>query len=46
MDMARTFCNIFGNCIATVVVGLWEREISRGEIKSSYQNNFKGDTLA
>ena len=46
MDMARTFCNIFCNCIATVVVGLWEREISRGEIKSSYQNNFKGDTLA
>ena len=40
MDMARTFCNISGNCIATIVVGLWEREISRTEIKEAYQNNF------
>lgn len=40
MDMARTFCNIFGNCIATVVVGLWEREIKREEIKHAYKNIF------
>lgn len=40
MDIARTFCNIFGNCIATVVVGLWEREIKREEIKHAYKNIF------
>ena len=27
MDMARTFCNIFGNCTATVDLALGEKRI-------------------
>ena len=27
LDMARTSCNLIGNCVATVVVARWENEI-------------------
>jgi proton glutamate symport protein len=29
MDMARTAVNVFGNCLATVVVAIWEKEYVR-----------------
>lgn len=35
MDMARTFCNILGNSIATIIVALWEKEISGKEIQDA-----------
>jgi len=31
MDMARTATNVIGNCLATVVVGIWEKEFRRPE---------------
>ena len=40
MDMARTFCNIFGNCTATVVVSHWEKESTAESMKESYNKNF------
>lgn len=27
LDMARTFCNVTGNCIASVVVAYWEKDL-------------------
>ena len=27
LDMARTFCNVTGNCIASVVVAHWEKDL-------------------
>lgn len=29
MDMARTAVNVIGNCLATVVIGIWEKEFPR-----------------
>jgi Na+/H+-dicarboxylate symporter len=29
MDMARTAVNVIGNCLATVVVAIWEKEYVR-----------------
>ena len=29
MDMARTAVNVIGNCLATVVVAIWEKEFTR-----------------
>jgi len=26
MDMARTSVNVIGNCLATVVIAIWEKE--------------------
>ena len=37
MDMARTFCNILGNAVATVVVGVWEKEVSAQDINEAYK---------
>ncbi len=36
MDMARTFCNVLGNIIATIVVGVWEKEVNSKKIKECY----------
>ena len=30
MDMARTATNVLGNCLATVVIARWERELGPG----------------
>jgi proton glutamate symport protein len=30
MDMARTFVNVIGNCLATVVMARWEGEFGHG----------------
>jgi proton glutamate symport protein len=40
MDMARTFCNVFGNCIATVVVARWEHEFSDEAVQLAYTQNY------
>ncbi len=37
MDMARTFCNILGNAVATVIVGVWEKETSAQDIDKAYE---------
>lgn len=31
MDMARTSVNVIGNCLATVVIAIWEKEFSRSD---------------
>lgn len=36
MDMARTFCNLMGNCIAAVVVARWEHQLPRAVLKEAY----------
>lgn len=41
MDMARTACNVFGNCIATVVVARWEKELSDDVLKEAYVRNYE-----
>ncbi|MBU2702059.1 proton glutamate symport protein [Sporomusaceae bacterium BoRhaA] len=40
MDMARTFCNVFGNCIATVVVARWEHEFSDEAVQLAYTQSY------
>ncbi|MPM77985.1 Proton/sodium-glutamate symport protein [bioreactor metagenome] len=41
MDMARTACNVFGNCIATVVVARWENEFSDEMLLEAYAKNYE-----
>lgn len=41
MDMARTCCNVFGNCIATVVVARWEKEFSDVEVQAAYARSYE-----
>ncbi len=38
LDMARTFCNVTGNCIASVVVARWEKEMSADAPSKAYKN--------
>lgn len=40
MDMARTCCNVFGNCIATVIVARWEKELPDEVLVEAYANNY------
>lgn len=40
LDMARTVCNLIGNCIATVVVSRWENELSDETLKISYSQSY------
>lgn len=40
MDMARTCCNVFGNCIATVVVARWEHEFSDEAVQVAYTQSY------
>jgi proton glutamate symport protein len=42
MDMARTACNLIGNCIATVVVARWEKELPDEVLQVAYSQNFEG----
>ncbi len=41
MDMARTCSNVFGNCIATVVVARWENEFSDEEVQAAYARSYE-----
>jgi len=40
LDMIRTFCNVFGNCVATVVVACWEKDLNKESFDEAYQKNF------
>lgn len=40
LDMARTVCNLIGNCIATVVVSRWENELSDETLEIAYSQEY------
>ena len=54
MGMARALTNMIGNCVATVVVGVWEKDIDRdrahkvlnGEIEIDLHAPIRADALA
>jgi proton glutamate symport protein len=41
MDMARTTCNVFGNCIATIVVAGWEKELPDEVLQAAYAQSYE-----
>jgi proton glutamate symport protein len=45
LDMIRTFCNVCGNCVATVLVAVWEKDLSRDVFAKAYQDNFVKDNI-
>jgi len=40
LDMARTACNLTGNCVAAVVVARWENELPDDVLAAAYLKNF------
>lgn len=40
MDMARTACNLIGNCIAAVVVARWENELPDEVLHEAYAKSY------
>ncbi|MDF2563617.1 MAG: gltT 1 [Massilibacillus sp.] len=40
LDMIRTLCNVLGNCVATIVVACWEKELTKEQFNESYEKNF------
>jgi len=40
LDMARTACNVVGNCVATVVVARWENELPDEVLQVAYTQNY------
>jgi proton glutamate symport protein len=36
LDMARTACNLIGNCVAAVVVARWEKELPEATLQEAY----------
>lgn len=40
LDMARTACNVTGNCIAAVVVARWENELPDAVLQEAYAKNY------
>jgi proton glutamate symport protein len=40
LDMARTACNLTGNCIAAVVVARWEKELPDETLKIAYSQSY------
>ncbi|MCE5287151.1 MAG: cation:dicarboxylase symporter family transporter [Pelosinus sp.] len=40
LDMARTACNVTGNCIAAVVVARWEKELPDSVLKEAYAKDY------
>lgn len=41
MDMARTCCNLVGNCIAAVVVARWEHQLPDETLKVAYTQSYE-----
>ena len=41
LDMARTACNLTGNCVAAVVVARWEGELPDDVLEAAYAKNFE-----
>jgi len=40
LDMARTACNLTGNCVAAVVVARWENELPDEVLAAAYARNY------
>lgn len=40
LDMARTACNLTGNCVAAVVVARWEKELPDSVLQVAYSQNY------
>ncbi|MFA6075499.1 MAG: cation:dicarboxylase symporter family transporter [Negativicutes bacterium] len=40
MDMARTVCNLLGNCVATVVIARWEGALPQSVLKEAYKLSY------
>lgn len=40
LDMARTVCNLIGNCVAAVVVARWEKELPDEVLKVAYSQEY------
>ncbi len=40
LDMARTACNLIGNCVAAVVVARWEKELPDEVLAHAYTLNY------
>jgi len=40
LDMARTACNLTGNCVAAVVVARWENELPDEVLAAAYAKNY------
>jgi proton glutamate symport protein len=41
LDMARTACNVFGNCVAAVVVARWEKELPDEVLQVAYSQSYE-----
>lgn len=41
LDMIRTTCNVCGNCVATVIVAFWEKDITKESFQKAYTENFQ-----
>jgi len=41
LDMARTACNVVGNCVAAVVVARWENELPDSVLQQAYSQNYE-----
>lgn len=41
MDMARTCCNVCGNCIATIIVARWEKELPDEALVEAYAKSYE-----
>ena len=37
LDMIRTICNVCGNCMATVVVACWEKDLTKADFYKNYR---------
>lgn len=46
LDMARTMCNVTGNCIAGLVVARWEHEISAEHLNSYIEKPMSDEEFA
>ncbi len=40
LDMARTVCNLTGNCVAAVVVARWEKELPDEVLQAAYARDY------
>ncbi len=41
LDMARTACNLIGNCVATVIVARWENELPQETLEIAYSQSYE-----
>lgn len=41
LDMARTVCNLVGNCVAAVVVARWEKELPDEVLQVAYTQSYE-----